>query len=482
MSSVHDGDVGTDVIVLGGGPSGTAAGLTLLKREGVSVTIVESGGYDTQRIGESLTPGVRPLLEYLQVWDRFAREQDLRSFGSEAAWGSPDLGSLDYLFTLHGAGWLLDRTRFDRMLADEFRRRGGRLLTSTRFLDAQRTTADTWIVRVREPSGTVRRLRARYLIDATGRRALLAARLGSARIVHDRLVGVARVGTLNANANMPAVLQVEACEYGWWYTCPLPDRRLSAVLMTDPDLVRSLGVQRAGQWTERAEAQCSTGTRLADVQHWERPRVHSAASSRLTRVGGEGWVAVGDAAASHDPLSSSGIPHALGSGTQGALVAADALFAGGSALSAYEEAIAGDFREYRRTQWRYYRREERWPDAPFWRRRRTQVELDPHAVIARVDPGDSNARVPASHVTARHRAELLRRCELGRRVHEVVRGQVEAHPTLADENVILALQELVEAGRVEVSTARQPSASASATVLAARRATTVPNRVARRRQ
>lgn len=134
-----------DVVILGGGPAGTAAGLTLRKRDDIAVAIVEATGYQTPRIGESLSPGVRALLDYLDVWRAFRRQQPLEAFGSRAAWGSPEPGALDYLFTIHGTGWSLDRLRFDRMLADTFVERGGSLFTQTRFI-ATRRTADGWVV------------------------------------------------------------------------------------------------------------------------------------------------------------------------------------------------------------------------------------------------------------------------------------------------------------------------------------------------
>ena len=91
-----------DVVILGGGPAGTAAGMTLLKREGLSVAVVEASDYTTPRMGESLSPGMRPLLEYLHIWEPFKQEQSLKTFGSQAAWGSDTPSALDYMFTLHG--------------------------------------------------------------------------------------------------------------------------------------------------------------------------------------------------------------------------------------------------------------------------------------------------------------------------------------------------------------------------------------------
>ena len=145
-----------DVIILGGGPGGTAAGMTLLKRDGVDVAVVEASNYTSPRIGESLTPGVRPLLEYLDIWQRFRSEQSLESFGSQAAWGSDYLQALDYMFTPHGAGWCLDRVRFDRMLASAFRDRGGHLLTNTHFVGCVRKSNGSWGVQVKDAEKNLR--------------------------------------------------------------------------------------------------------------------------------------------------------------------------------------------------------------------------------------------------------------------------------------------------------------------------------------
>ena len=108
-------DADLDVAIIGGGPAGTAAALTLAKRGDMAVTVFERGAYDRPKVGESLSPGVRGLLQYLNLWERFEAEQTLSLFGTEAAWGSDTLGSMDFILTLHGAGWALDRRRFERV-------------------------------------------------------------------------------------------------------------------------------------------------------------------------------------------------------------------------------------------------------------------------------------------------------------------------------------------------------------------------------
>ncbi|MEM6454721.1 MAG: tryptophan 7-halogenase, partial [Acidobacteriota bacterium] len=373
-----------DAIVVGGGPAGAAAALTLRKRPDVSVLVLEMSGYDAWRIGESLSPGVRPLLDYFDLWDAVRATQPLDAFGSRAAWGAPEPTTLDFLFTVHGAGWSLDRLALDRLLVETARARGAVVETGARFLDCARVDG-AWSVRVRAPDGTTRVVRGRVLLDATGRRGRVARRLGAVRLTHDALVGVARVGRLPAGRTMDAMVQVEAIADGWWYTAPIPDGRVSTVLMTDADIARRLDAMRTPRWEAALDATSITRARLDGVVFDAPPRTFSAISSQLRAAAGDGWVAIGDAAASHDPLSSSGIPHALGSGTQGALVAADMLFGEGRAGNAYQQAVARDFAQYRRTHGQVYRSETRWPDAPFWRRRQATVTIDPHARIGAAD-------------------------------------------------------------------------------------------------
>lgn len=452
MTSVPDeGTHHFDVLVLGGGPAGTAAGMTLLKRAGTSVAVVEDSDYSSPRTGESLTPGVRPLLEYLDLWEQFRSEQSLESFGSQAAWGSAAAQSLDYMFTLHGTGWGLDRVRFDRMLAHAFRQRGGSLLTNTRFLGCARTAKGGWEVRVRGPGKEARAFRCRYLIDATGRPGRLGRHLGVPRTVHDRLVGVGCLGRISAHDTMESVIAVEACEYGWWYTAPVPGDRISVVLMSDADIVNRRQAARPGQWRSLLNDMALTGRRTHDVTFTEPPRVFSCLSSCLQQVGGQGWVAVGDAAASHDPLSSTGIPHAIGSGVHGALAAANALFSNGQMQESYQQSIHADFLQYLRTHWHYYQREARWSESPFWKRRCTPIRIDADARVADIAPLGAGLPCGLVHLSPRLSRRLYESCRPGRLAHQIVRTFAEAHPQLPDQSIILALQELVASGHVQIA-------------------------------
>jgi len=437
-----------DVIILGGGPAGTAAGMTLLKRKGTSVAIVEKSDYSSYRIGESLTPGIRSLLEYLDVWKTFEKEQSLQSFGSQAAWGSDSLQSLDYMFTIHGTGWGLDRVQFDKMLAHSFSERGGNLLTQTQFLGCERTPENTWKVEIKGADNSVEYIYCKYLIDATGRRGLLVRQFGGIRKKHDNLVGVGCVGDIPEGVSLESVTQVEACEYGWWYTSPVPGNQVSVVLMSDADIVSELQASRPSKWRALLKSMPLTSERIEGVTFTKKPKTFLAFSSYLQDVGGENWVAVGDAVASHDPLSSSGVPHAIGSGVHGGLMAANVLFGNGQMLESYQESIYKDFFQYLQTRWKYYQREARWENSLFWKRRRTPIRIAANATLEVVKTSIGQNVYPSTHLPSALLKELHKCCQTGIAAHQVISTFTNKHSQFPDEEVILGLQELMESGYV----------------------------------
>jgi flavin-dependent dehydrogenase len=94
-------------------------------------------------------------------------------------------------------------------------------------------------------------------------------------------------------------------------------------------------------------------------------RLRSAGPSRVERAGGPGWIAVGDAAAAHDPLSADGITKALIGGMEAARIFAE----GESAPLEYARAVVDSFDRHMEERCLYYRWETRWPDSKFWQRR-----------------------------------------------------------------------------------------------------------------
>ena len=306
-----------DVASVGGGPAASVTAM-LLARGGASCVILERGDDTGDKPGESLPPSARPLLEQLGLWDALAADGHLPCHGNRSSWGSERVEEMPFIFSPYGHGWHLDRRRFERLLIS--RAVGVERRINTRVVEVERGA-------LRCDDGRV--VQARFLVDATGRASWLARRLGAQRIVDDTLV--AYVSFIEGETH-DSFTFVEAQEDGWSYTAPIPGGRIVTMFVTDPGTVRE-------------------GRRV------------DASSMRLDRVTGDGWLAVGDAAAALDPLSS----HGLGSAMAGGIEAARAILSG--SFERYESMIDTMWNSYVRVRRATYALERRWRDAPFWRHR-----------------------------------------------------------------------------------------------------------------
>lgn len=320
-------------------------------------------------VGESIPPDTRPLLQRLGVLADFLADGHQPCLGSASAWGSAKLGHNDFVTNPYGTGWHLDRARFERSLLARVRSAGVRVW-------------DDWTVRtVVRSDGLIRfglssaseslTLRAGFVVDATGSTAAVARQLGARHRWHDRLV--LATAFFQAPPSVPPfrLTLLEAAESGWWYLAGLPDNWLVVAFASDPELFRDTGAARWPAWVQGLADTRHIAGRLAGTRLLSRDLVTlSASSRRLDPVAGPGWLAVGDAACSYDPLSAQGIHQALHTG----LAAADALCAGrvgpGLVCADYAAGVAADFEEYLANHRYLYAAEERFAELPFWRRRR----------------------------------------------------------------------------------------------------------------
>src|SRR5262249_48378289 len=98
--------------------------------------------------------------------------------------------------------------------------------------------------------------------------------------------------------------------------------------------------------------------------------------ARARRVAGSRWLAVGDAAATLDPLCGQGVYRALESGLRAAAAVTAFLSGNHAAVRAYATHAEAEFAADLRERSAHYRAEGRWPASPFWqRRRRTGQEV-----------------------------------------------------------------------------------------------------------
>jgi flavin-dependent dehydrogenase len=359
----HSGSHDVDVTIVGGGPAGAAAALALARRN-YSTVVIERSQYESIRVGETLAPAVQPLLASLGVWERFLAAEHSPAFGVRSAWGHRRLRDNDFIFNPYGSGWHVDRARFDRMLADCAEEHGVTVYRGARVLSVDEAGGGMWVLEIAH-SRRRRRLRTRFVVDATGRTSCIARALGAGRVSYDHLIGIFWFLKSPAAEAGPGVTCIEAAEEGWWYSAALPGSRGVTAYMTDADLYRDAAGRR------------HTVRRQSGLQGYvveSGPHVRPADTSRLDHATDRGWLAIGDAAMALDPLSGQGVLKALAS----ALSAAQCIheyFAGrASALQDYAVGVSTDFERNLQMRTAFYSREQRWPQSVFWRRRHAPAQ------------------------------------------------------------------------------------------------------------
>ena len=354
-----------DVIVFGAGPAGAAAA-AVIARKGLSVALLGKPANSAPRIGETVPPEVTRVLAQLGLCERFRTHGHIAAPGIVAMWGDERPHENDFLFNAYGPGWHLDRARFDDMLREAARHAGADVCDSA-VVSCSRGSQG-WSVQVGAERGA--RTLGRWAIDATGRAAWLARQTGARRERSDRLVALVRFAAGPGSGETRTLIEAQA--YGWWYAAPLPDNRAIVALFTDPDLLPGGARARAQLWDRSFAA-----TRLiSSFASFSTSPLYGfpASSARSSLCAGHDWIAIGDAAQSHDPLSGQGIVKAMIS----AMRAAEFVAAGRQApadIEEFRDTCDREYEQYLMLRRAHYRREQRWPGQPFWRRRHQADEL-----------------------------------------------------------------------------------------------------------
>jgi len=291
----------TDVLVIGGGPAGTAAAISAVER-GLSTILLEQTAFPRPRPGETLHPGTEAVFRQLGVAESVAAEAGIRHEGIHVTWSGR------CQMQLYGAGsdgpwrgYQISRSILDALLIDRAQALGVDVRQPCRAGAAIRS--DNRIVGTETTSGDIR---ARMVIDAGG-----ALSWASRQKIVDRLqisprllarYGYCRLPKSQCDENPSLV----ADEMHWNWLAPISNRIVNWTQIIYPN-VRYSDIDRPAA----LDGLASIGRiRGADVT-WR--LAHPSAR--------DGVITVGDAASVHDPLSSHGVLHALMSGIMAATVA-----------------------------------------------------------------------------------------------------------------------------------------------------------------
>jgi flavin-dependent dehydrogenase len=320
-----------DVVVIGGGPAGSTAA-TLLARGGYRVIALEKARHPRFHIGESLLPMNLPVFERLGVLDK-VRALGVYKGGADFE-ADNDRGYNTYAFARAIGGspphaYQVWRQDFDKMLYDHARDSGADAREGQEVLGVEQVNSRESNLRVRGDDGREYSIRARYVVDASGRDAFLSSKKKLRRKNHEHqsaaIFGHFRNATPRPGEDAGNI-SIYRFEHGWIWMIPLRDGVMSVGAVCRPEYLK----QRKGRTVEflldtlRQNAAAWTRLESATLIGNE-VRVTGNYSYDSTRMGGPGWVLVGDAFAFLDPVFSTGVYLAMSGAEQAAQVVDEAL-------------------------------------------------------------------------------------------------------------------------------------------------------------
>jgi flavin-dependent dehydrogenase len=313
-----------DVLVIGGGPAGSTAS-AFLARQGRSVMMLERDCHPRFHIGESLLPANMPILERLGVLDA-VREIGVLKLGADfpTADGrgfnvfrfSRALGSTP------GFAFQVKREEFDQLLFRHAAAQGADARENVRVRELEFTSSGV-TARAQLVDGTTLIVRARYLIDATGRDAFLGGRLRLRR-KHARHQSAALFahyrGVVPRDGDDAGNISIYSHDNGWAWMIPLREGAFSVGIVADPWLLKS----------RRESPEDFLNKVLCEIPGAKERMAGAVIIGNLHATGnysylckgltGPRWMMAGDAGAFVDPIFSTGVYLAMRSAERAAQI------------------------------------------------------------------------------------------------------------------------------------------------------------------
>ena len=350
-------DLTADVIVIGGGPAGSAAA-TMLARKGWQVIVLEREQFPRDHVGESLLPASIPVLEELGALPTVENAGFLPKYGATMVWGSGDAPWSWYFKETsqrYPHSYQVWRPEFDKILLDNAKEQGVTVLEGHQVIEVIFDGDEAIGVEFTNSNGVPGEAQCRFVVDASGQSTLLARHLETKKwdpffqnlAVYAYFTGAKPLPEPDQNN-----IFIESYRYGWLWSIPLHTGRTSVGVVVDSKIGQE-GIQQNGAkaFLEAQLAQSNhTKAMLADAQMDSEPNVVMDWSYTAEKLFGPGYIIAGDAACFVDPLFSSGVHLALMSGVLAAAYVTTALKEPTMAEAAgevYQELYLKEYNQFR---------------------------------------------------------------------------------------------------------------------------------------
>jgi len=338
-----------DVVVVGGGPAGSTAA-SWLARAGRRVVLFERDQFPRFHIGESLLASVNDALHAIGADDL------VRAAGFPQKWGATFMladGSNERYADFAIAPdvrvpqtWQVPRATFDHLLLRHASASGADV-RERHHVQEVAFDGDGVTLGVQGPDDTRRQVRAKAIVDASGRSGLLSRKF-HLRVDEPRLANVAvfshYAGVPRPSGRRAGDIRIIARpDLGWFWMIPISEALMSVGVVLPQTAFKAVRHLEPTALLDGMIAKTPAVARLLVRATREWPvRVEKDFSFSSRAYAGDRWVLVGDAGSFLDPVFSTGVAIALESGLEGAQAVEGGLAAG--------DLSAGRFDRFARRQ------------------------------------------------------------------------------------------------------------------------------------
>jgi flavin-dependent dehydrogenase len=301
------------------------------------VLVLEREKFPRYHIGESLIPHTYGPLHRLGLLPKLRASHFPEKYSVRFVAPSGEESQPFYFFETidreRAQTWQVQRWEFDEMCLDNARENGVEVRMGARVEEVLFQDGRAVGVRVQPVGGEPYEVRARVVVDASGRATLLGKQLGlkgpvpglNKASVWSYYCGGQRLSGIDAGETTVFMLP----RRGWFWYIPLPDDVVSVGVVADPDYLFDESSDFEAVFQREVGRCAPLRARLTRAERTGPVRGIRQLAYRNRSVAGDGWVMIGDAAAFLDPIYSSGLFLALASaelaadGVHGALAAGD---------------------------------------------------------------------------------------------------------------------------------------------------------------
>jgi flavin-dependent dehydrogenase len=322
-----------DVVIIGAGPAGTAAG-ALLRQRGREVVILEREQFPRFSIGESLLPQCMPVLEEAGLLDAVRACAFQLKDGAVFQRGGElfELGFRDGFTPGWSTAFQVQRARFDAALADATAARGADVRYGVRVTEVDLGLDDCRVDYV-DADGHHGTVRARFCLDASGFGRVLARTLDLDRpsaatprqAVFAHLKGP--IGPEPFDAYKILINTYSAREDVWQWIIPFSDGTCSVGVVGSVSHFAAFPDRPDEAWRHFVLGDSYLRGLLAEMQPVMPARQIVGYARAIRSLHGDGYAILGNAGEFLDPIFSSGVTIALKS-AQLAVRALDKTFGG----------------------------------------------------------------------------------------------------------------------------------------------------------